>query len=248
VPAVPEANLEQEALAFAERLTATVRSAFGPHVPAFRAVAAPETSRFVVKQDAPTGIELRVDEVVLLQLSVEYRCTWDHLGAYLAVEESSIGVSTPGGGEPLFRFEYVRDNGGLPSAHLHLHAHRDALTYVMTACGERSRRGKRRSRAAVGGQRMPRLSEMHFPLGGSRYRPCLEDVLQMLIDELGVDKEEGALVALAEGRATWRRVQLAAAVRDSPEVAASVLEDFGYTVVRPQDGPANERLDRLQEP
>lgn len=241
-------KLQQEALGFAERLTTTVRSAFGVQVPPFRAVAAPETSRFVVKQDAPMGLELRVDGVVLLQLSVEYRCTWDHRGAYLAVEESSIGVSTPQGGEPLFRFEYVRSNGGLPSAHLHLHAHRDAVTYVMTACGERSRRGKRRSRSAVGGHRMPRLSELHFPLGGSRYRPCLEDVLQMLIDEFGVDKEEGALMALAEGRANWRRVQLAAAVRDSPEVAAGVLREMHYTVLRPDNGAAVERIDRLQEP
>ena len=31
------------------------------------------------------------------------------------------------------------------------------------------------------------LLTLHFPLGGSRFRPCLEDLLEMLVSELGVD-------------------------------------------------------------
>ncbi len=242
-------ELRAQALAFASSLTQTVRSAFGQHVPPFRARAAPATSRLVVKQEAPTGIELAVDRVVMLRLLVEYRCAWDHSGAFLAVDRSSIQVTAPQGcSEPLFRFDYNRDSAGVPYAHLQVYAHRDAVTDVMTACGERSRRGKRRSRAAVAGQRMPRLGELHFPLGGSRYRPCLEDVLQMLIEELGVDREPGAVEALMQGRAHWRRLQLAAAVRDSPETAAEVLRDLHYGVAPPEAGAPRDRLDRLQEP
>ncbi len=240
-------ELRQEALTFASSLTETVRSALGQRVPPFRALAAPATSRLVVKQETPTGIELAVDGVVMLRLLVEFRCTWDHSGAFLAVDRSSIQVTAPqGGAEPLFRFDYNRDSSGVPSAHLQVYAHRDAVTYVMTACGERSRRGKRRSREAVAGRQMPRLGELHFPLGGSRYRPCLEDVLQMLIEELGVDREPGAREALAAGRTRWRRLQLAAAVRDSPETAAEALRVLGYTIETPEGGTPQDRLDRLQ--
>ena len=41
---------------------------------------------------------------------------------------------------------------------------------------------------------------------------------------------------LADGRESWRRTQTKAAVRDSPEDAASVLRDLGYRVDHPEGG------------
>jgi hypothetical protein len=41
------------------------------------------------------------------------------------------------------------------------------------------------------------MSDLHFPVGGSRFRPSLEDVLDMLVRELGVDHEPGWRDALA---------------------------------------------------
>src|SRR5690242_21769004 len=89
----------------------------------------------------------------------------------------------------------------------------------------------------AGGDRIPQVSDLHFPLGGHRFRPCLEDVLEMLLDELGVDCPRDVRRVLAEGRERWRLKQVAASATDSPETAARVLRELGYQATR-VDGAA----------
>ena len=185
--------------------------------------------RFAVRQAPDTGIPLSVQGNPLLTLKVDYKCRLDGHDRFLAVDVSNIKVfqGAVAAGEPLFRFEYVREpDDGVPAAHLQLHAHRDALTYVMTKCGTSTTRAKRRVSSGVA----PRISELHFPMGGHRFRPCLEDVLEMLISELGVDHPRSARDALREGRMVWRRFQARSVVRDSPEEAIEVLRALGYAV------------------
>lgn len=244
-------QLREQAEAFAADLTSTVRLVAGAGTAPFLLRGVSDQSgrqvRLTIRQEPAVGIALAVDGRPLLQLRVDYRCTWDHAQRFLAVERSQIAVFATEVPEPLLRYEYLRDGpADLPGAHVQVHAHRDAMTYVMAMCGAGSARARRRSRSLHEGS-PPRLSDLHLPVGGPRFRPCLEDVLQMLIIELGVDAGPGALEALAAGRERWRRDQLRAAVRDSPETAASVLADqLGYRVTRPDDGPAPERPDRLR--
>jgi hypothetical protein len=146
----------------------------------------------------------------------------------------------------LFRFEFVRSAPPtVPTSHIQVHAHRDAIAYVMTRCGTVGRRAKRRSREMASGTAIPRLADLHFPTGGNRFRPCLEDVLQMLILELGVDAEDGWQEALAKGRQQWRLNQIGASVRDSPETAARVLRELGYDVSPPASGVVRDRSEKL---
>lgn len=188
---------------------------------------------------------LSVRGASMLRLSVSFQCEFDHRAHFLAVDESEIVVRAVGASEPLFRYDYLRSPASSQAgAHVQVHAHRDAISHLLATCGDNTRRARDRQRAAVKGDRLPQLSDLHLPLGGSRFRPCLEDVLQTLIDEFGVDAPDGALAALAEGRAEWRRKQLGAAVRDSPEVAARVLRALGYAVAAPIEVPP-ERLSRL---
>lgn len=245
--------LEGQATAFAEELTATVRAVVGSAAHPFRATVkvkpGAHTSGFVIRQDPSEGIVLAVDGSPMLRLKVSLRCTWDHRGDYLAVEESSFEVLAivAGASEPLLRIEFIRSpKSGIPCAHMHVHAHRDAITHVMDRCGDKSDRAKRRRKSMEHGTALPRLSDLHLPLGGPRFRPCLEDLLQMLIDELGVDAEKGAAQALAAGRAEWRRKQLGASVRDSPETAARTLREMKYTVTAPPSGPVADRMDKLE--
>ena len=243
-----QTSLEALAHDFAEQITATVTKVV-PTCHAFRARALQNHNleRFVVRQEPDTGIPLCVGGAPLLTLTVNYQCTWDTPGHFLAVEKSDFKV-WPGSeakGEPLFRYEYLRNTpADLPGAHLHVHAHRDALTHVMSRAGTGSKRGKRRAEA--GADDYPRMSELHFAVGGSRYRPCLEDLMEILVRELGVDCPPGGLSALAEGRETWRRQQLRAAVRDSPDDAATVLQNLGYGVTQPERAPVVNRT-RLRE-
>lgn len=245
--------LEAEAQRFAAELTDTVRAVVGDHVEAFRARAVhrPGLDRVSVHQEPRTGIPLTVDGAPLLTLTADYRCVWDSLRRFLAVDVSAIKVyaGAKADSEPLFRYEYARfASGDIPGAHVQIHGHRDALTFVMARSGTGSRRGQRLADRTAQGTGVPRMSDLHFPVGGSRFRPVLEDVLDMLVRELGVDHQDGWRDALADGRERWRRMQIAAVVRDAPEDAVAALAVLGYQIQLP-DGTTTppDNRDRLRE-
>lgn len=111
-------------------------------------------------------------------------------------------------------------------AHIHVHAHRDAFTASMVRTGKSTRRSSRRANDAG----VPALSELHFPVGGHRFRPSLEDILVMLIEEFGIDHSDDFHKVLQEGGREWRKKQTKAAVRDNPQSAIEVLESMGYQI------------------
>ncbi len=75
-----------------------------------------------------------------------------------------------------------------------------------------------------------KLGELHFPVGGRRFRPTLEDVIEMLIVEGIADARPDWESVIAEHRKRWREIQLRAAVRRWPEWAAAALTDLGCQV------------------
>lgn len=232
---------EQQSQTFAEDLTRTVQSVV-PDCDPFTAVI---TDRLVsVRQSPREGVTLRVDGKPLLQLKATFRCGMDRDGDYLAIEKSGFEVLPHSGRQPIFRYEYVRDNRDAPVSHAHLHAHRDAFTYLMAKAGVSTKRAKRR--ATTDG--IPQIQDLHFPLGGHRFRPCLEDVLETLIEEFGVDQEPGTMDALRAGREAWRRTQTKSVVRDDPASAIDVLRNLGYEVEWASDEPEPPvRRDRLRQ-
>lgn len=116
--------------------------------------------------------------------------------------------------EPFIRFEHVRDARSVPAAHVRVHAESGALGYML---------------ALKGSTDAPKVQAVHIPVGGRRFRPCLEDVVEFAVVELGVDAKAGWQDALGAGREKWHRIQLAAAVRDDRETAAEVLQGLGGT-------------------
>lgn len=199
----------------------------------------------VIGQGERAGIELVVDSDALLRLTFRFWCTWDSAGHYLAVRKSEFGVGSIVSDTPLFRYDYVSDaHEDVPAAHLNVHAHRDEVVFAMLAAG-RAHRGKARDYAVQRGK-VPTVASLHFPLGGHRFRPCLEDVIEFLIREFGLDTRDSWSAALRTSRRTWRERQLKAAVRDDPEPAAAALRAIGFTVEPPTDAPMR-RLDRLHD-
>lgn len=246
-----EASLEAHAADFASELTTTVAGALGPDMTEFVAEASPRssgaTTRVSVQPEGGVAIELTISGEPCLNLVVDFECTWDSHERYLSVRKSGFKVETLDKGAPLFRYEFVNGmDSGLPAAHLHVHAHRDELLFAMF----RGDRGKpaQRSRALLDGKRRPQLSDIHFPLGGVRMRPCLEDVLQLLQVEVGIDVAPTFDEVIEEGRASWRRRQIAAAVRDAPAEASRVLTELGYGITLPAGGHPAERMTRLTSP
>lgn len=242
-----EDSLEAQATRFAAALTATVRSIAADCDPFTPKVITDHdgAERFTVRQAPTEGIVLRVDSEPLFRLSVAYQCSLDSIGSYLAVDDAKVKVFAEDDKEPLFRYEYDRNAvSDMPAAHVQFHAHRDAFTHVMAKAGTSTARGKRRAR----GSGVPRISALHFPVGGHRFRPCLEDVLEMLITEFGVDSTEDGRRALRDGREAWRRAQVGAVVRDAPGVAIQQLETLGYEVrLKPSQKTPVGRPDRLRD-
>lgn len=154
---------------------------------------------------------------------------------FLTVQSSRIAVGLLGSDEPLLRYEYIRHPDSVPSAHLHVHAHRDQFLHGMML--STSGRPKQRLRKLTQGK-LPYLSQIHFPLGGPRLRPGIEDVLEMLIREFGVKQKADAVEYLAQSRAEWRRLQLRALLARNHSDALDYLRSEGYTVTPPGWTPA----------
>lgn len=191
----------------------------------------PETSPIVFCQDGKPRIEV----------VAEFWLSWDSASTYLRAERSNIRVMPFGKGEAMWRYDYLRNAEWKPVSYLHVHAHRDEAVHLMlTGTNQRSKRRLSQDNFRSG------LSDLHFPLGGDRFRPCLEDVLEMLIQEFGVDSAPGALEAIQINRQAWRTKQVGAAVRDHPESAAASLRELGYSVEAPGGGPVEPRVEYLQ--
>lgn len=145
-----------------------------------------------------------------LMLDVE-----DHLTVFKSVFALKAGA---GAEHELFRFDYSRHPSEYPDAHLQVFGDYPPLTQLLTAVDL----GKTRK------------EHLHFPVGGRRYRPIIEDVLEFLIVErivkLGETETVVALGLLEEQRARFRKTQLAAAIRNNPEAAAAALDALGYDV------------------
>lgn len=70
-------------------------------------------------------------------------------------------------------------------------------------------------------------SFLPFPVGGDRFRPCIEDVLEMLVVEFNITRKQTWKRAINDGRRRWHELQLSAAIRDNPERALLTLQRLG---------------------
>ncbi|WP_030848706.1 hypothetical protein [Streptomyces griseus] len=216
---------------FAGELTATMRGvlADAPRFHAFRRGTKLWVTTVEGDGEEPTlrRIQLRINGEVELTLAMTYYCCWDQAGAFLAVDKSALALHYRQDPEPLIRYEYERNWTWPPGAHLHVHAHHNQIPWLqrLADAGKPAKMLQKKRR--------PGLSELHFPVGGHRMRPSLEDVLLMIVREFGVDTVPGWERVLSDGIRTWRNKQLRAAVRDAPQQAIEVLQSMGYSVSEP---------------
>lgn len=119
----------------------------------------------------------------------------------------------------LFSYEFDREaENPYPSAHLQIDAVSEALQIIA------DRRGV-----------TPQLERLHLPVGGVRFRPSLEDVIEFLIVEGIADARDGWQNAVSGGRSDFHRIQLMAAVRNDPEAATDQLRSMRYEIQEPAD-------------
>lgn len=237
-------DLKAEVTAFTERLVDTCSTVLGESVEfAVNVGPAGATNQHItINQADALGIALKVDGDIVFRMVVSYKCGWHPDQHFFAVEGSSFIIRIEDVNEPILHFDYVRNAGNtVPVSHINVHAHRDELVFALMKAS--SGRGKARARASGAGKIL-RISTLHIPQGGHRFRPSIEDVFEMMIQEFGIDRSADALDAIQNGRSEFRSIQVSAAVSDDPAAAARALERLGYKVRAPTPA-ALPRVDRL---
>ncbi|WP_438295440.1 hypothetical protein [Streptomyces sp. HUAS TT7] len=159
--------------------------------------------RFRLKPRAPK-VELWMDVSFQMRLDAERE--------HLMVHKSFIGMfGSEDAKHGLFHYDYERDKvDGYPDAHLQI----DASSEFFGTLND-PKRDPGRSLAAL-----------HFPVGGKRFRPCLEDVIEFLVVERIVEARDGYEKFLETGRERFRRNQLMAAMRRDPATVDRFIERY----------------------
>ena len=136
-----------------------------------------------------------------------------------AAHDSSPSGGGKGVGAAL-RYDYVRDpTHRYPEAHLQIDGECAVLADLVQMSGKPDRPS----------------SKLHLPVGGRRFRPCLEDIIEFCLEEgIVVPTNPDWKKVVGDQREGFYRRQLKAAVRQSPLVAASALRDLGSTVSEPE--------------
>ena len=208
------------------RETAGLLSAALPRLPERPIEILRREARYIVRARGTKGLPLYVKGEQLATLDLRLACELDSVGRYLAVEESTFGLLATLDRTPVLRIDYRRDMYAAPAAHIQVHAHRGALSHLLSKAGHPYPHD---------------MSALHIPVGGARFRPCLEDFIQFLIAECKFDSLPAWQDCVRTGRERWRRRQAAAVTRDMPEEAARVLRELGYKVESPEPPPGDKQ-------
>lgn len=142
-------------------------------------------------------------------LGFSMRLEQDFEDKYLMVRQSIMLLSASADpADTLLHYDYERDKpDDYPDAHLQICATSDVWTQV--------------SVRTDGSERL--LERMHLPVGGRRFRPTLEDIVEFLITEKLAHPKNGWKQAVHAGREGFRQKQLRAAIRRDPETARDAL-------------------------
>lgn len=149
---------------------------------------------------------------VELWMDVSFQMRLDAEREHLMVHKSFVGVfGSKDAKHGLFHYDYERDKAdGYPDAHLQVDA---SSEFFGTLNDPKCDPGRP-------------LGALHFPVGGKRFRPCLEDVIEFLIVERIVQYKDGYEKLLEAGREQFRKNQLMAAMRRDPATVERFMERY----------------------
>ncbi|MDE0320616.1 MAG: hypothetical protein OXI97_12130 [Acidimicrobiaceae bacterium] len=147
-----------------------------------------------------------------LSLRVFHALRMDDKNRHLANTKSTFGLCVEH--KSAFAYHYERDaNNEYPAAHLHIDGKAKRLQKVLDAA-DRSK---------------DKPTALHLPVGGHRYRPSLEDIIEFCVVERLVAARQGWRQRLSESRERFHEQQLQEAVRHNQGSAAEALTSLGWT-------------------
>jgi hypothetical protein len=154
-------------------------------------------------------------------LYLQHSYDWDPEHVHLTMTQSTLSLYSSqemGDDDLVVGIDYVREPANqYPGCHLHVSGARPDLDRLYLGEGRDSRK----------------LRDLHLPVGGRRFRPTLEDMLEFVITEEMAVPRDGWESVVAEHRDKWEAIQLKAAVRRRQADAAEALGDAGWTVTPP---------------
>lgn len=143
------ASLYEQAEAFARELSETLVGSL-PSSPEAVAEVSDAAERVIVRPER--DVPLLIDGERFGDLRVSIRCQLDSRGTWLAVESSGFQLVAAVDRAPIIRFDYLRQPKAVPAAHVQVHAHRGALTHLLSQAGHSKPHDIAGSRAQVGGK------------------------------------------------------------------------------------------------
>jgi hypothetical protein len=226
---VTQEVLRERSARFADEVENTLRSSIPGEIEMHSIASPVDESRYVIAPNDPKSrIPLLVGGEHLAYLHVRFFLSMDAVATWVKTVQTDFSIVSKFDKTPLVRLDYRADMRTAPIAHWQIHAERGAVSHLLWRAH------------AVRPAEVPRpheLSSLHFPVGGERFRPCLEDFLHFAIAEMGFDSVGGWERALAEGREGWRRIQLRTMTRDAQREAAESLRELGWQVAEPEQDP-----------
>jgi hypothetical protein len=233
-PAAASSNLGAKAKEFKDELTNLLNNTLTTGIK-LAAVIDPLSNQAVIGYGI-TATDLRpADKIALtinqkaprLHLDLLYRVVMDDTGTFLTVFSSYVGLYVPVSSDdglpayrPLLHYDYEREKTNYTQAHLQIHAHSNDWDRILPP-----------------GRVLERL---HLPVGGLRYRPTLEDVIEFVADEHLAEMHGGYIdhkhipapddmpkwkKAVDDGRRGFWEIQLRAAIRRNRQLAQDVLNE-----------------------
>jgi hypothetical protein len=143
-------------------------------------------------------------------LALAYRLSPDEAGRYMMVVSSFLGYYLdPELKSPLMHYDYEREKEGYPEAHMQITATAEAWDQICQR----------------NGWSKP-LEKLHFPVGGRRYRPIAEDLIDFLVAEEIAEARRGWQAWVDQGRERFYKTQLRAAIRRDPDTARLTLTEI----------------------
>lgn len=156
---------------------------------------------------------------------------------FLKIDEQRISLTPAFEQAPVARLEYESRSSGPPVSHWQFHGERGSLSFILA----RTRRSGKAENIPMS------LSALHFPTGGRRFRPGIEDFIQFLIRDCGFDSNPSWQSAVEDGREISRRFQVRTVARDYQAEVAEVLREKGWTVRPPHGFVSDEAVRTLRE-
>ena len=173
-----------------------------------------EVGRFNVRGQGIPLTLTRAPASLFLTLSVRLRPNDEQ--DHLMVQSSAMVLALDAdvtNSNMLLHYDSERDKGdGYPEAHMQICASSEAWR----TAGQRLN----------GDMRL--LDKLHLPVGGRRFRPTLEDIIEFLVVEQLVEARPGWREQINQSRESFREQQLRAAIRRNPMVALDQLQRDGH--------------------